>query len=336
MSGKINLKIFCPRIRKQIVEMHQEGKSITRIAEELKTSRRTVYRWINRYDLNNEAESLSDRKSAPKRKPRKTHKDFERLVIKLRDKRGWSSQRIHLCLKNLGLINPSTGKHLSEFAIRNIFERYKRGYSWDKKKRKKPVIIRYEKQRPGELVHIDVKKLSNVKGENPKKKKYEAAIVDDCTRLTYLSIIPDKKATTLAVFFARGTFYFKEHYDIQIEAVLSDNGKEFTYHDKNIRFDHSFELMCRRLNVKHKYTKVRRPQTNGKVERIWRTCDTELYTKKKFKSHEHRNKELAEYLHYYNNHRMHMGLNGLTPMQKLRQIRAKEHNSPLHNQIPNQ
>jgi len=312
-----NVLRFCPRSRKRMVEMRNEGKKVKEIAKELNTSKQTVYTWLNRHDPLNEAESLTDKKTTPRRKPRKTPKILERIVITLRDRKGWSSLKIHLCLKKKNIINPSTGSHLSEYAIRAIFHRYERGYQFDKKKIKKLQIVRYEKQKAGELVHIDVKKLSNVKGENPKKKKYEIALIDDCTRIVYSEILPNKKAKTAALFFSRAVSWFKTKYNIEIQAVLSDNGKEFTWHDEEGRKFHPFELMCKRLNIKHQYTRIRRPQTNGKVERIHKTLQDELFTKIRFHSHEHRNKELQKYLYYYNNNRMHMGLNGLTPVEKL-------------------
>ena len=320
---RMNILRFCPRSRKRMVEMRNEGKSVKEIALELNTSRQTVYLWLNRYDEKDKTNSLCDRKSIPKTRPRKTPKPLERLVIKLRDKHHWSSLKIHLYLKKKNVINPSTGKYLSEYAIRAIFERYKRGYKFDKKKNPKPKIIRYEKQIPGELVHIDVKKLQNVKGEDAKKKKYEAAIIDDCTRLSFARIIPDKKAKTLSLFFKDAYFYFEKNFNITIQSVMSDNGKEFTCHHEASKKFHNFELMCGMLKVKHIYTKIRCPQTNGKVERFWKTTDIELFKRIWFKSHEHRNREFKKFLYDYNYFRMHMGINGLTPIQKLKLCKAQ-------------
>lgn len=322
MKETINLKFFCPRVRKQIVEQYEEGLAITVIAKNFKTSRRTVYRWVKRYDPNSQIASLSSKKSSPIKRPRKTPKSLERLVIALRDKKGWSSLKIHLFLKNKYIINPSTNCYLSEYAIRTIFDRYKRGYQFDKKKIKKAPIIRYEKESPGELVHIDVKKLKNIKGQNAKNKKYEIAIIDDCTRIVYAEILPNKNAKTTALFFSRAVKWFLSEYNIKIKAVLSDNGKEFTWHNKESLKFHPFELVCNLLNINHKYTKIRRPQTNGKIERLWKTYDREFFTQINFLSHEHRNKEFQKYLYYYNNKRMHMSLNGFTPVEKLAKVNA--------------
>jgi hypothetical protein len=106
---------------------------------------------------------FSDLPTTPKTFYRKTPKELERIVIKLRDNTGLSSIKIHFELKNRGILNPTTNSFLSESAIRAIFKRYKRGYKFDKLKRPKVKIIRYEKQLPGELGHIDIKKVRKIK-----------------------------------------------------------------------------------------------------------------------------------------------------------------------------
>ncbi|NLF82383.1 MAG: IS481 family transposase, partial [Candidatus Gastranaerophilales bacterium] len=269
----------------------------------------------------NKRDSLQDLSSRPKTCSRQTPKWLERIVIKLRDNQNLSSIKIHFELKNRGIINPSTGCFLSESAIRSIFTRYKRGYKWDKLKRKKTKVIRYEKQRPGELGHIDVKKIRKIKGDD-NQKKYEVLLIDDCTRLSYAEIIPDKTAVTLSIFLKSAANYFKTNYNLSFQRLMSDNGNEFTTrYRKNVSL-HLFEATCKSLGIKHIYTKPYHPQTNGKVERIWRTLDTEFYSKKWFFSPEHRELELKQWIEKYNKHRVHLGINGLTPLQKLLKLNA--------------
>ena len=122
-------------------------------------------------------------------------------------------------------------------------------------------IIRYEKEMAWELVHIDLHKRKNIKWENPKIKKYIAWIIDDATRLKYWEELPNKKAKTLALFIKRAYAWFKQK-GITIKKLMSDNWLEFTTHHKLSRAKHSFEMMLVTLNIKHSYTKVRRPQTN--------------------------------------------------------------------------
>ncbi len=130
-----------------------------------------------------------------------------------------------------------------------------------KRVKRESEIIRYEKTMAWELVHIDLHKRKNIKWENPKKKKYVAWVIDDATRLNYCEILPDKKAKTLSAFIKRAYKWFKSKW-ITIKKLMSDNGLEFTTHHKLSRPKHSFEMMLVSLNIKHSYTRVRRPQTN--------------------------------------------------------------------------
>jgi transposase len=304
-----------PYTRKRLLELvREEDYSVKEACQIFQVSRTTFYNW-------NKRDSLQDLSSRPKTCSRQTPKWLERIAIKLRDNQNLSSIKIHFELKNRGIINPSTGCFLSESAIRSIFTRYKRGYKWDKLKRKKTKVIRYEKQRPGELGHIDVKKIRKIKGDD-NQKKYEVLLIDDCTRLSYAEIIPDKTAVTLSIFLKSAANYFKTNYNLSFQRLMSDNGNEFTTrYRKNVSL-HLFEATCKSLGIKHIYTKPYHPQTNGKVERIWRTLDTEFYSKKWFFSPEHRELELKQWIEKYNKHRVHLGINGLTPLQKLLKLNA--------------
>jgi len=177
-------------------------------------------------------------------------------------------------------------------------------------------IIRYEKKNPWELAHIDVHKLKNIKWQDSKKKKYLAWIIDDATRLEYTEILPNKKAKTLALFLKRAYFWFKKHWVI-IKKLMTDNWKEFTTHHKVSRNKHSFEIMLDKLNIIHIYTKVRRPQTNWKIERFWQIFENEFFKKFTFNSWKELNIAMKDWLTYYNTKRKHWGINYLTPLQKL-------------------
>lgn len=299
-----------PHTRRRLFSLVKEdGYSIQKACKLFDVSRQTYYKWLKR-------DNLDDRRSTPKSFYRKTPKYLERIVIKMRDNLGLSSIKIHHELKNRGIINPTTGCFLSESAICAIFKRYKRGHKFDKLKRPKVKVIRYEKQRPGELGHIDIKKVRKIKGDN-NQKRYEILLIDDCTRLSYAEIIPDKTARVASDFLKNAIQYFKDHYNIEFERLMSDNGNEFTTRYKRNVSLHLFEATCKSLGIKHIYTKPYHPQTNGKVERIWRTLDIEFYKKKWLFSPEHREKELAKWIDKYNRHRPHLGIKGLTPYQKL-------------------
>ncbi|HPT41762.1 MAG TPA: IS481 family transposase [Candidatus Gastranaerophilaceae bacterium] len=295
--------------RKRLLELVQvENYSVKNACKIFNVSRQTYYKWIRRQNLN-------DLPSTPHNFYRKTPKILERIVIKMRDNLGLSSIKIHFELKNRGIINTSTNCYLSESAICAVFKRYKRGYKFDKLKRKKPVIIRYEKQNPGDMAHTDVKKIRKIKGDY-NQKRYEALLLDDCTRIVYAEIIEDKTAKTLSNFLKSGVKFFKDEYNIEFKSLLSDNGPEFTTRSKKNVDLHLFEATLKSLGIVHKYTKPYHPQTNGKAERMWRTLDIEFYRKKWLFSPEHREQELTKWIEKYNKYRPHLGIKGLTPYQK--------------------
>jgi len=188
-----------------------------------------------------------------------------------------------------------------------------------KKLNRESGIIRYEKEMAGELAHIDVHKQKNIKWENPKKKKYWAGVIDDATRLTYVEVLSDKRAKTLAQFIKRAYQWFKLK-GIIIKKLLSDNGLEFTTHHLVSRHLHSFEIMLQKLNIIHKYTRVRRPQTNGKIERFWRIINDNFFHKYTFTSNKDFNIKFMDWLAYYNLRRPHGWLKKLTPMQKFEKL----------------
>jgi len=168
-------------------------------------------------------------------------------------------------------------------------------------------IIRYEKEHAWELVHIDLHKLKNIKGQDPKKKRYHAWVIDDATRVCYSEVLPDKKAQTVALFFKRAVQRFRERW-VTTKAVLCDNGKEFTTHREQWKENHIFTKTCRELWIKQRFTRIRRPQTNGKIERRRRTSQNERFTKMQFNSWKEVETSLVSYMYRYNYYRNHWSL----------------------------
>lgn len=142
-------------------------------------------------------------------------------------------------------------------------------------------------------------------------------VIDDCTRVCYTEKLPDKKAKTVALFFKRAYARFLSKW-VRIQRVLCDNWKEFTTHREQWKANHVFTKMCNELWVKQTFTRVRRPQTNGKIERFWRTIDTELLSLIQFDSREQLEMSLQSYMNRYNYTRRHSAIAG-TPMNKLYQ-----------------
>ena len=187
---------------------------------------------------------------------------------------------------------------------------------------------RYEHKQAGDLGHIDLKLLSPILGEKVIKgqKEYLLSLVDDSTRTAYFTIIQGKNqyqvARALEELLVRCPIHFK--------AILSDNGKEFKgvqqFNPETGKYKpkiksqgqtHAVELLLEEKQVKHRYTRVRRPQTNGKVERLNRTISNEFLTKVQFENRLHRICQLRLWEYHYNRERNHQGINNLTPQQKL-------------------
>lgn len=180
-------------------------------------------------------------------------------------------------------------------------------------------IIRYEKSMAGEMVHIDLHKMKNIKWENPDKKKYWAGVIDDATRIVYVEIISNKRSKTLADFMRRAYRWYKLQ-GITIKRVMSDNWLEFTTHHVSSRSKHSFEAVLSKLWIIHKYTKIRCPQTNGKIERFWKVINDNFWNKYSFASHKDFKMRFMDWLTYYNLKRPHWGIEYMTPIQKFEKL----------------
>lgn len=149
------------------------------------------------------------------------------------------------------------------------------------------------------------------------KDLYMAALCDDCTRITYAEILTNKKASTLSYFMARSLSWFKQLYNFEFEAVMSDNGGEFK---GDLKREHPFETLCQELGIKHLYTRPFRPQTNGKIEAFNKIAKNEFFGPNKFESTEDIVLNLGNYLFEYNHLRKHGGINYETPFDKLQRV----------------
>ena len=191
---------------------------------------------------------------------------------------------------------------------------------------------RYERARPGELVHIDIKKLGRIEGgagkrvtgvtrnASPRRRdrdgvercvigwEYVHIAIDDCTRLAYAEVLPDEKATTAIAFLRRALAFFERH-GISVERVMTDNGGAYrsTMH----------AIACRTLGIRHLRTRPYRPQTNGKVERFIRTLLGGWAYGAVYRESSERTSALDGWLWHYNHQRRHTALGHKTPIARL-------------------
>jgi transposase InsO family protein len=269
-----------------------------------KELRRYYRKWI---EGGRSDEALLPNKRGPRPGSRRTPKEIERNIVKIY--RRFGSNRYELVL----LFKPY---YLDKTPSPATMDRIKARYPLNKSAKK--IIKRYEKKSPGELAHIDMTKIpKDIRCSFKLKELYAAALCDDCTRITYTEILKDKKASTLTYFLARSLSWFKQIYNFEFEALMSDNGTEFK---GSLEREHPFEIMCQQLGIKHIYTKPYHPQTNGKIEAFWRILKREFFYPNSFSSEEDLILNLGNFLFEYNHLRRHGGLNYETPFDKLQRV----------------
>ena len=306
--------------RKLIVARHRAGWRQAHIAAAMGISRKCVRTWITRYSAEGEA-GLADRSSRPHTSPTRTAVEVEdRIVAVRRDERrgpdwigaelGVPARTVSRVLARRGQprlceLDPMTGE-----VIRSS----------------KQTATRYERSRPGELVHMDVTKLGRLPagggwrahgrgGSRSSRDKaakigydYVHSLVDDHSRLAYSEVLPDEKGATCAGFLARAATYFAGHGIDRIERVMTDNAFAYKY---------SLGQVCASLGAWQKFIKPHCPWQNGKVERLNRTLATEWAYRQAFTSNAERTAALAPWLEHYNTRRRHSSLGGLPPISRL-------------------
>lgn len=179
----------------------------------------------------------------------------------------------------------------------------------------------YVKERAGQLGHIDCHFLGNKMIAGQAKNRYLIALIDDATRLVYAEMIDDVKSLTVMFATLRMINFFIDQYDIHFEAIMSDNGSEFGRKTSKDKENHPFERLLMELGITHVYTLPYRPQTNGKIERFWKTLHEDMIDAD-YDSQEEFKQELIKYCYYYNHERIHQGIKHVTPYQALEELKS--------------
>jgi transposase InsO family protein len=268
------------------------------------TDPRSFLKYYNRYLQSGREEDLLPRKRGPKWKTRRPLPYIENKVIALRE-RGMNRYEINHVLKpTLKALTPSPSGVYS-ILRRNGLNRLKPAMKANKRR-----II---KEKAGELGHIDTHHLSKCLIEGQSAKRYLVCVIDACTRIAWAEVVEDLKSLTVMFATLRCLNIIADRYNIRFAEVLTDNGPEVGTKTSNKKAEHPFERMLIELGIKHRYTRPYRPQTNGKVERFWRTIEDDLLHEATFDSLDHLKDELLQYLYYYNHERPHQALEGKTP-----------------------
>ena len=305
-----------------LVQRVASGRPAAHVARELGISRQCAYRWVRRYAAGGLA-GLADRSSRPRRMPRRTAPAVEARVVAARrglrrgpafiaQATGVPARTVSRILRRAGEpcladCDPLTGQVI---------------------RASKATAVRYERDRPGELVHVDVKKLGRIPDGGgwrargrPGTKTWAAktarigfdyvhAAIDDCSRLAYAEILPDEKGTTAAAFLARAAAHFAAAGIPAIERVMTDNA--FAY-----RHSTAFHDTVTALGARQKFIRPHCPWQNGKAERFNRTLAIEWAYRQPFTSNDQRTAALAPWLEFYNTQRQHTALEGRPPTSRL-------------------
>jgi transposase InsO family protein len=304
----------CPHSRLLLCRrVLEQGWSLSAAAEAVGVSERTAAKWLGRYRSEGEA-GLVDRSSAPSEVANRTAEERVELVAALRRLRMTAAEIAEVLTMPLSTVS-------------GILTRIGLG----RLSRLEPLepANRYERQRPGELVHVDVKKLGRISGAGHRvigsrasQRKttregrrigasgweYVHVCVDDATRLAYVEVLDDEKATTAVGFLRRAVAHFAA-FGVRVERVLTDNGSAYR------AAIHA--LACRALGIKHLRTRPYRPRTNGKAERFIRTLLGGWAYGAIYGSSRERQRALAGWLDFYNRRRPHGSLSRQAPMTRL-------------------
>jgi transposase InsO family protein len=291
-----------------IERIEREGWTLTRAAEAAGVSVRTISKWRRRFREEGEL-GLCDRSSAPARVPRRTSEERVQLIALLRRERllAWQiAERLGMPLSTVSTI-------LTRIGLGRL-------------SRLEPPepANRYQRERPGELVHIDVKKLGRigrpghrVNGDRRTRSRgigweYVHVAIDDATRLAYVEVLEDEKAVTAVAFLRRAVAHFADH-GIRVERVMTDNGPCYC------AIVHA--LACRALGIRHLRTRPYRPRTNGKAERFIRTMLGGWAYGAAYHTSDQRRRALPTWLDFYNQRRPHGSLSRQTPAARLESLR---------------
>lgn len=271
-----------------------------------KTSRQTFLKYYNRFKSTGDLQAVLPGKRGPKWKSRRTLPFIEQKVLALRKK---GNNRYEIFNILAPILKQSTPKPSTIYAIcrRNGLNRLTPPMKQSKRK-----II---KKKAGELAHIDTHYLARGIIAGDSGRYYLVGVLDSCTRIVWVELIRDIKALTVMFASLKALNMLAGEYDIRFGELLSDNGPEFGKKESNSKQNHPFERLLIEMGIKHRYIRPYRPQTNGKIERFWKTIEEDLFSETYFDSFEHLQQELTEYVYYYNHERPHQGIGGQTPAQ---------------------
>ena len=308
------------RLARKVVE---EGWSVAAAAEYFRVSYPTAAKWSKRF-VELGPEGMADRSSRPHSHPNRTAPHLVKKIVHLRIK------------KRLGPVQIAGRLQMPASTVHAVLVRCRLNRLSHVDVKTGEPARRYEHDRPGSLIHVDVKKLGNIPDgggwrfvgrqqgdwnrratpDKPRSRRRDVilghafvhTVIDDHSRVAYAEIHDDEKAVTAIGVLQRAVSWFADH-GVTVERVLSDNGSAYK--------SHAWRHACAELGVKPKFTRPRRPQTNGKIERFHRTLADGWAYSRHYRSEAARRAALPAWLHFYNQHRPHTAIGKLPPASRL-------------------
>lgn len=294
--------------RCRLVSLIVEGMSPQAAAAACGASRATGYRLWRRYCEGGWA-ALRDRPLVPKHQPRRLPRELEQRIL---EARAYAKAGPLIVAAQLGLPASTVWKVLRRYGVSRL-HRPVRG-----------PVVRYERSRPGELVHVDIKRLGRfwtvgkrILGSDVGNRsrhagwQYVHLAIDDHSRLAYAEILPSERKEECVAFLRRAVAWYAER-GIVVERVLSDNGNGYR--------SLAWRDACTELGIAQRYTRPRRPQTNGKAEALVKTLLREWAYRFAYPTSAHRARALPGYLRWYNLRRPHSSLGGRPPISRVSQV----------------
>lgn len=281
-----------PETRSFVVGLHVQGRSLSDLSREFAIPREVLSRWWQRYQRAGLA-GLAPQSRRP----------HHSLAIAARTTR----RILQLRRRRLGPARIAALVGVSGKTVHRVLVRH--GQSRLPRPRRRPAR-RYEKSRPGELLHLDIKLLPSLRNA---RYDYEFAAVDDFSREAVVALTTEQSSAAATSFLERVVAAMP----YRIEAVLTDNAMAFTmrYAQHSERLTR-FQQACRSLGIVHHLLRPRRPQSNGKVERFFRTVDDECLALQRRWTFHHRERAIDRFVWFYNHERPHLSLNGMTPVER--------------------
>lgn len=298
-----------PRGRARVFAAVEAGMTVSAACIAFRVSRRWYYRWRPRWQAQGRA-GLVDRSSRPLRSPQRLSLAQEEAIAELRRRTG----------RGADFLGPLLGLPAS------TVHRVSRRQGLLQERAQRAPVVRYEFSEPGAMLHVDTKKLGRIvggpghriHGDHSKERRgvgWEVMhmLIDDATRLVYAEILGDEKGRTAAGFLVRAVRWFRDQ-GISCDRVLTDNGSPYK--------SHAWRRVCRMAGLRHRRTRPYHPQTNGKAERWIQTALRECLYLEVFHDSDQRGAGLARFVTWYNAHRPHRALKGLSPSARLTQLQA--------------